>query len=180
MNKEQKTHSIAKFSKELESSKMTLIFDFKGLKVKEATLLRKNLKKTKSQMKVIKNTLAKRALQNEPQMATHFSSDLKGTNAFILAYEEASQTLKELTQFKREDESPLQIKKAYLKGYGALDQAQLKKWANLPSKETLQAQFLSLLQNQGISFLNTLQAVPLNFLRLLTAYKSQKEKNEVK
>lgn len=178
MNKEQKIDAIAKFSKELKNSKMALIFDFKGLKVKESTDLRKSLKKHKAQMRIIKNTLAKRALKSDPEMVSHLSSDLKGTNAFILANQEANQALKELNQFKKEDESPLKIKKAYLKGYGSLNEAQIKKWARLPSKEVLQAQFLSLLQNQGAYFLNTLQAIPTNFLRLLTNYKNKKTKNE--
>ena len=178
MLKSQKTTLIANFSKDAERSKLALIFDFKGLKVKEMTNLRKMIAPTQSKMQIIKNTLAKRALQDHPEIESVFSSELKGTNAFVFTDNDICALLNHLTSFKREDQTTLPIKKAFMKDYGELTPPQMKKWANLPPEETLRVSFLALLQNSFQKFLSLLQATPLSFVCLLKTYKERKEKEK--
>jgi large subunit ribosomal protein L10 len=51
------------FSDKLGKSKGTFLVDFKGLNVEEVTTLRKQLQPIDSEMKVVRNTLAKLALK---------------------------------------------------------------------------------------------------------------------
>ena len=143
-HKEQEIKSIAeKFAK----SKGAFIVDFKGMKVEQVTSLRKKLHGSKSEMKVVRNTLAKRALKDYPQVDQALSGSLKGTNAVVFSYEEVNATAKVLADFAKDVEI-LQIKTGVMDGE-ALNDAKIKFLATLPGKDQLRAMFLGVLQAPG-------------------------------
>ena len=70
-DKEQEVKNLAeKFAK----SKGAFVVDFKGMKVDQVTSLRKKLHASESEMKVVRNTLAKRALKDHPAVEKAFGS----------------------------------------------------------------------------------------------------------
>lgn len=143
-HKEQEIKSIAeKFAK----SKGAFIVDFKGMKVEQVTSLRKKLHLSKSEMKVVRNTLAKRALKDVPKAEQALSGSLKGTNALVFSYEEVNTTAKVLADFAK-DVEVLQIKTGVMDGE-ALNDAKIKFLATLPGKNELRAMFLGVLQAPG-------------------------------
>jgi len=138
-DKEQEVKVIAdKFAK----AKGAFIVDFKGMKVEQVTSLRKQLHKTESEMKVVRNTLAKRAFKDHPAVGKAFESSMKGTNALVFSFGEVNATAKTLADFAK-DVEVLQIKSGVMDGE-ALDAAKIKFLASLPGKDQLRAQLLAL------------------------------------
>lgn len=143
-DKEQEIKVIGdKFAK----AKGAFVVDFKGMKVDQVTNLRKKLYASESEMKVVRNTLAKRALKDHPAAEKAFSSNLKGTNALVFSYGEVNATAKVLGDFAK-DVEVLQIKSGMMDGE-ALDSAKINFLATLPGKDQLRAMFLGVLQAPG-------------------------------
>ena len=138
-DKEQQIEAIAeKFAK----AKGAFIVDYKGIKVEQVTNLRKKLHKAESEMKVVRNTLAKRAFVKHPSAAKAFENSMKGTNAIVFSYGEVTATAKALAEFAK-DVEVLQIKRGMMEGE-ALDESKIKFLATLPGKDQLRAQLLAI------------------------------------
>lgn len=147
MTREVKEQEVKFVVDQLNKSNGAFIVDFKGLKVEQVTSLRKLLNKSESEMKVVRNTLAKRALKDFPKLDAALSSTLKGTNALVFSYGEVNATAKALADFAKENEL-LQIKTGVMDGE-ALDAAKIKFLATLPGKDQMRAMFLGVLQAPG-------------------------------
>jgi len=172
MTRERKAQEISDLSERFGRSKAAFLVDFKGLNVEQVTRLRKTLTPLDSEMKVVRNTLAKRALMDHPEMETAISEAFVGTNAIVFAFGDATAPAKALAEFEKEIEE-LQVKTGVMDGK-ALDENQIKFLATLPSKAELRAQFLGVLSAPMSKFLGTLEAAPAGMLRLLSAYKDTK------
>src|SRR3954466_14862742 len=90
-----------------------IIVDYKGLKVPEVTELRRQVRGAKARYKVVKNTLAKRALTGTPfePLSEHFV----GTTAVAYAGEDPVLLAKVLTTFAKTAPA-LKIKAAVVQG----------------------------------------------------------------
>jgi len=138
-DKETQIKAIAdKFAK----AKGAFIVDFKGIKVEQVTRLRKQLHKSESEMKVVRNSLAKRAFASHPGAAKAFENSMKGTNAIVFSYGEVTATAKALSEFAKDVEI-LQIKIGMMENE-ALDLNKIKTLASLPGKDQLRSQLLAL------------------------------------
>lgn len=173
LTRENKADIISGISKRLGDSRAAFLIDFKGMNVEEVTNLRKKLRANQAEMQVVRNTLAKRALNDHPDAKEALDSYFVGTNAFVYAYEDAAASAKVLLEFS-EDVEELELK-AGVMGTDGLDAARIKYLATLPSIDVLRAQFLGVLNAPAQKFVGTLAAVPGGFARLLNAYKATKE-----
>lgn len=152
-NKEDSIKDIAdKFAK----SKGAFVIDFKGMKVDQVTNLRKKLHGSKSEMKVVRNTLAKLAMKNYPDVLAAFTPSMKGTSAIVFSYEEVNTTAKTLADFAK-DVEVLQIKTGVMDGEH-LDKAKISFLATLPGKNELRSQFLAVLKEPGNQLARVLDA----------------------
>ena len=131
----------------MSKSNGAFIVDFKGLRVEQVTNLRKQLHKTDSEMKVVRNTLARRAFKDFPKIDEAMTASLKGTNAIVFSYGEVNATAKALADFAKDNEL-LQIKSGVMDGE-KLDDAKIKFLATLPGKDQLRAMFLGVLNAPG-------------------------------
>lgn len=173
MTKAQKVTEIADLSQRFGKAKAAFLVDFKGMNVEEVTTLRKQLNPIESEMKVVRNTLAKRALMDHPEVDEALSSHFIGTNAVVFAYGDASASAKALTEFGKQVEE-LVIKTGVMDGK-AMDEATIEYLSTLPSIEVLRAQFLGTLQAPTAKFVRTLNEVPSGFARVLNAHKEKQE-----
>ncbi len=173
MNKERKAKEITSLSERFGKSKAAFLVDFKGLNVEEVTGLRKALVPISSEMKVVRNTLALRALQDHPDMSAALSGSLVGTNAVVFAYSDVTATAKALSNYAKDVEE-LQIKIGVMDGKG-LNEKEILFLATLPGKDELRAQLLGVLSAPMSKFLGTLQAVPASFVRVLAARKDSEK-----
>jgi len=173
MDRATKAQEIASLSSKFAKSKAAFLVDFKGMSVEQVTSLRKTLSPLKAEMRVVRNTLAKRALIEHPSLEAALSNDLVGTNAVVFAYEDVGASAKALTNFAKDVEQ-LDVKSGVMDG-SRLDKAKVIYLATLPSKEVLRAQLLGLFQAPAQKLVGTLAAVPSGFLRVLSAHQSQKD-----
>ncbi len=141
--------------------------------VESVTKLRKSLRAIDSEMKVVRNTLAIRALADHPVTKTAIEGKLVGTNAIVFSYSDPSASAKALTNFGKDVEA-FQLKSGVMDGQ-VLDQNRIKFLATLPSKDELRAQLLGVLAAPMTKLLGTMQAVPGGFARVLSAYAESKK-----
>jgi large subunit ribosomal protein L10 len=173
MTREIKEQEIASISDKFGRSKAAFLVDFKGMDVESVTRLRKTLKPVNAEMKVVRNTLAIRALNNHPAMKPVLEEKFVGTNAVVFAFEDPSATAKVLAKFG-DDVEAFQLKHGVMDG-AALDQKGIKYLATLPGKNELRAMLLGTMAAPMTKFLGTVQAVPGGFVRVLNAYSETKK-----
>ncbi|MFN7904006.1 MAG: 50S ribosomal protein L10 [Pseudobdellovibrionaceae bacterium] len=167
ITREIKEASVKSISEKFAKSKATFVVDFKGLKVEQVTDLRKKLFPIDSEMKVVRNTLVKRALTAFPDVEKALSAHFKGTNALVFSYGDITATAKLLSTFAKDIEV-FQLKTGAMDGQ-ALDAKKINFLATLPGKEQLRAQFLGVLQAPASKLARTLNEVPASLARVLAA-----------
>ncbi|MGE0527121.1 MAG: 50S ribosomal protein L10 [Bdellovibrionales bacterium] len=172
ITREIKQQEITSISEKFGRSKAAFLVDFKGMDVESVTKLRKSLKPLNSEMKVVRNTLAIRALADHPTIEPVLKEKFVGTNAIVFAYEDPSAAAKALSNFGKEVEA-FQMKSGVMDG-AALDAKGIEYLATLPGKDELRAMLLGTLAAPMTKFLGTLQAVPGGFVRVLNGYKEKK------
>ena len=169
MTRSQKATAISDLSERFGKAKAAFLVDYKGMNVEEVTELRKQLNRIQAEMKVVRNTLAKRALLDHPETLEAIDKEFVGTNAVVFAYDDVSAPAKALTLYGKDVEE-LQIKAGVMDGK-ALTEQQIEYLATLPSKEELQAKLLATFQAPMAKLVRTMNEVPAGFVRVLAAKK---------
>jgi large subunit ribosomal protein L10 len=171
VNRTEKQASIDVLQKDFSAHEVIFALDYRGLKVEEATELRKKIRESGGQYRVVKNTLALRALEGtslEP-LSPHF----KGMTG--LAYTDADPVAlaKVLADFSK-DVPALAYKAGMVSGKG-LDEDQFKALASLPSRDELLGKLLYVIQAPMQNLLSVLQGTMRDFLLVLKAAGDKKE-----
>jgi len=151
-----------------------VLVDSKGLDANKVVELRKALKEADSQMRIIKNTLAKIASAGTP--FEEMKDQFQGTGALVFSYDNPIGPAKVLVDFKKENES-LQIKSGLLSSdskISLLTVSDVEALAKLPSREELIAKLLFLLNAPITQFVRTINEVPAKFVRTLSAIAESK------
>jgi large subunit ribosomal protein L10 len=139
---ETKQQVVTEIADKLRASKSTIVVDYRGLTVSEATELRKQLREAGVEFKVYKNSLTRRAAESA-EMA-ELNEFLTGPNAIAFSNEDVVAPAKVLNDFATKHEA-LEIKAGVIEGkLVTLDE--VKAIATLPSREGLLSMLLSVLQ----------------------------------
>ncbi|OVE80710.1 50S ribosomal protein L10 [bacterium K02(2017)] len=173
MKRTEKAAEIEVLKSRFSSALVTILADYKGLKMTEMTALRTKLKEKDSGFNVVKNRLAKIAIKDTPfdDLASHFV----GTTAVSTSQDDLSGPAKVLVEFAKEHEA-LKIKAGFLNGK-VIQLADVKKLADLPSKEELLAKMLGSMQAPITNWVSVLSQIPRQLVTVLNAVREHKEKN---
>jgi large subunit ribosomal protein L10 len=141
VNLEAKKNAVEEIKNLISSSKSIVLVDYKGIAVSDDTALRKDMRTNNVVYKVIKNTLFKKAC--EQLGVTGLDEALNGTSAFAFSGEDETNAPR-LVKNAMKNYQALSIK-AGVYNNKAIDEKEVLTLANIPSKETLLAQLLYVL-----------------------------------
>ena len=153
LTKEQKQNILEDLEEKINRQKALIFVDFTGVKVKNLSELRKELKSNDSEIKVAKKTLMNIALKKQ---GIEIEPDkLKGEIGLTFGYEDGLFLAKTIYQFSLKNEN-LKILGGYFEKK-FLDVEQIIELAKLPSKEELLARFVGSISSPISNFVNVLQ-----------------------
>ncbi len=171
LNKSQKKQLVEDLHAKFEKSKIVILTDYKGLNVSKINELRRKLTDANIEYRVVKNTLLARASEDTDVAAVkdHFT----GPTAIALSYDDPVAPAKVLADFAK-DNDKLEIKIGVMAGK-LLDVQAIKSLSELPSREVLLSQLLSVMNAVPTALVRALTNVPEKLLYALQAIKDQKE-----
>ncbi len=166
--KAQKATTLKGLGEHVEKQHSILFINYKGLKVKELLLLRKQLKDLGAKLQVAKKTLLKKALREKG-----IDMDLKGMEgqvAAIFAFQDPFSPIKSVAAFAKTAEN-VKILGGYIENQvrGA---ATMKEIASLPSKEELLGRLVGSIASPISGFLNVMQGNMKGLVRVLAQAKT--------
>ena len=166
LSRSDKEKLVSNLTESINKAKGAFMVDFKGFNVASMTKFRNDLNKIKSQCKVVKNSIAKIALNNKPEVGDLVDKNLlDGPNAFVFIYEDPVNTAKIVADFFKKDNQS-KIKQGYLSGQ-SLKSADILYLSSLPPKDILMSQLLSIFNAPATNFVRLCNEIPSSFVRLL-------------
>ncbi len=142
MNKQEKQQTVDSLGQEFRSINSAFLIDYKGLKVVDATELRRKVREIHGTYLVVKNTLAMRAVKETKleQLTPHF----QGPTALAYHPKDVVGLAKLLTEISKANPN-ISFKAALVEGK-VVPTSEIQSLANMPSKEVLLGKLLFLLK----------------------------------
>ena len=170
LNLDDKKTVVAEVSAEVANAQSIIVAEYRGLGVVDLTNLRANARKSGVYLRVVKNTLVRRALAGTAFEG--LSDKLVGPPIYGISKDPVA-AAKLLNDFAKGNDK-LAIKAGAMPNY-VMDAAGVKALATMPSREELLSKLLGTMQAPIAQFVRTLNEVPTKFVRGLAAVRDAKE-----
>ena len=168
---EQKQAMVSEVSGQLKGAQAVIVAEYRGLNVELVTQLRTKARKSGLYLRVLKNTLARRAIQGTP--FEKLTDEMYGPLMYGIAQDPVAGA-KVMSEFARDNEHFV-IKAGAMPG-NLMSAKDVKALALLPSREELLAKLMGPMQAPVAKLVRTMNEVPARFARTLAAVKDQREK----
>lgn len=172
MDRATKETFVSELRERISRAPVLYLTDFTGLKVKDMTHLRSELRKSGAEYVVVKNRLAKRVF-NESDDLPDITDSLVGPTGFVFGYEDAAAAAKVLSDFAKDHDSKPAFKLGVLENE-ILQPEQVEKIAKLPPKEQLYAELAGALQAPMANLAYALEAKLQETAGLLDALRAER------
>jgi large subunit ribosomal protein L10 len=171
LNLEQKQAVVAEVSKELAKAQAVILAEYRSVPVKEMTELRKRARGLGIYLRVLKNTLARRAVADTPFKG--LTDKMVGPLAYGISNDPVA-VAKVLQEFAKENEKF--VIKAGAMPNVVMSAREVAELARMPSRHELLTKLVATMQAPIAKFVRTLNEVPGKFARTLAAVRDQKER----
>jgi len=170
LNLEEKKAVVAEVSEQVSGAQAIILAEYRGMEVGQMTALRAKARASGVYFRVLKNTLARRAIADTPfaVLADH----MVGPLAYAMSSDPVA-VAKVIQEYAKTND------KFILKGGAMANKVMTPKdviaLASLPSREQLLAQLLGTMQAPVTKFVQTLNEVPTKFVRGLAAVRDKQQ-----
>jgi large subunit ribosomal protein L10 len=172
MKKDEKNVVVADLQQRLDGASAFYLTDFTGLSVKQITEFRSRLRKQGVEYVVVKNTLAKRAL--EALELTDVADFFAGPTGLVIGRNDAVAAAKVLSDFAREHADRPAVKVGVVERK-AFAPEEVKRLADMPPREVLLAQIAGGLQAPMARLVGGMSQLMAGFARAVDQLRQQKE-----
>ena len=172
MSKEKKAQTIDRLQDTFSKCSIGILTDYRGLSTPEITVLRRKLRESSVEYKVVKNTLARFA--GERAGKSDLVSFFEGPVAIAFGYGDVIEPAKILTDYIRTSKASLSIKGGFL-GDRLLTSEDVITLSALPSREILLAKVLGGIQGPIVTLVGCLTTPIKGIIGVLQARIKQLE-----
>jgi len=170
LNLTEKKAVVAEVVEQVSKAQSIVVAEYRGMGVSEMTKLRAEARKSGVFLRVLKNTLVRRAVEGTP--FSGLANEMVGPLIFGISADPVA-AAKVLSDFAKSNDKFV-IKAGALPNQ-VFDANGIKALATMPSREELLAKLLGTMQAPVAKFVRTLNEVPTKFVRGLAAVRDQKQ-----
>jgi len=169
LNREEKAAKVDEVSALVAKAQTIVVAEYRGLTVESVTKLRKEARTQGVQLRVLKNTLARRAMGGTP--FSGLADKLVGPLVYGFSHDPVA-AAKVISNFAKGNDK-LVVKAGAMPNY-VMDVKGVTALATMPSREELLATLMATMQAPIGQFVRTLNEVPSRFVRTLAAVRDAK------
>ncbi len=171
LNLEEKKAVVADVSAQVAKAQAIVVAEYRGLGVGSMTQLRAKARTSGVYLRVLKNSLARRAVKDTP--FEKLADQMIGPLVYGISSDPVA-AAKVLHEFAKANDKF--VIKAGAMPNAVISATEVAALANMPSREQLLSMLLGTMQAPVAKFVQTLNEVPSRFVRTLAAVRDQKEK----
>ena len=168
---DQKQQIVAEVNEAAASALSAVLADYRGMTVAEMTEMRVKARESGVYLRVVRNTLAKRAVEGTEYEC--LSESFVGPTLVAFSHDDPGSAARLLKDYAKEHED-LEVKAVAIGGQ-AFGADQIDRVATLPTLDEARAMLISVMQAPIVKLARTLNEVPGKLVRVVAAVKDQKE-----